>query len=808
MTSKSMHLLRKYQKTVLVVMGVILMVTFTVGGSLSMLSDRGGSGAYEDPVAVTWTKGAIREGDFQLQRSRHVAAKNFLIEVINETLQRGGRPVVNGQPITELQAIQQIGIGIPMDDSDPMLLQIMILAEEGRRMGIVVDQAAVKQHLKALSSPELSEAEWSELLNKVISNTRLSQQDVLDYLAFVLRSEHARLLASAGLGSVPPGKMWECFNRLNRRATIEAFPVDVAPLVANVKGEPTAAEIEKIFQDGRFNDPNPGSHEPGFHKPHKVAFEYVRVDFAPFLEEAKKKITDEEIKKKYDLDISQGLHKELALPAATPPGEAPKLPEATPPGDAKPGEIKPGEAKPGEAKPEENKPATPPAEPKPGEAKPADAKPDAAKPADPKPEAKSEEKPAAKAADPAPECVQETTPAAKAPEQPAAQDKPATDKPATDKPATDKPATDKPETDKPTTDKPATEPSATDKPAETPPAAPKPPEQKFKTLDEVKDKLREELARPLAQDASTKAVDEVIKSINAYGNQYRRFVTKKEAMKGKVDVSKSDPGKFDLAAATAKYNFVAGKTELVDRFEIAGTELGAKARSFDRQSFQMVPFANFAFGYDVPLYTVDTALSADMESDAKYYFYRTAEEAGGEVKLADVKDQIVAAWKRKKAFELALEDAKQLAAKVQPPKTLRDIVADPAKIATPAPFAWLTADSLAFGFSMPKPTEVAGIDQPGREFMQAVFSLQPGETGVAPNEAHSRVYVVRVIAFEPKEELLRTQFMESSTNNFQVRMIAMQDAQMTYTDWFREIEDRYQVKWQRPPVSQHRGSEM
>ena len=32
-------------------------------------------------------------------------------------------------------------------------------------------------------------------------------------------------------------------------------------------------------------------------------------------------------------------------------------------------------------------------------------------------------------------------------------------------------------------------------------------------------------------------MDEVIKSINAYGNQYRRFVTKKEAMKGKVDVS-------------------------------------------------------------------------------------------------------------------------------------------------------------------------------------------------------------------------------------------------------------------------------
>src|SRR5262245_31792263 len=108
MASKSMHFLRKYQKVVLVIMGVILMVTFTVGTSLSILFDRRQDSRQTDPIALTWAKGAVRENDLLNMRYRHNATRQFLLAVILETIQRGGRPVVNGQAV-DAQTFQQMG---------------------------------------------------------------------------------------------------------------------------------------------------------------------------------------------------------------------------------------------------------------------------------------------------------------------------------------------------------------------------------------------------------------------------------------------------------------------------------------------------------------------------------------------------------------------------------------------------------------------------------------------------------------------------------------------------------------------------
>ena len=66
---------------------------------------------------------------------------------------------------------------------------------------------------------------------------------------------------------------------------------------------------------------------PGFHKPRKLAFKYLKVSFAPFLEDAKKQITEEQIEEAYQKDVSQGLHKVQELPAEP---EKKESAEATP----------------------------------------------------------------------------------------------------------------------------------------------------------------------------------------------------------------------------------------------------------------------------------------------------------------------------------------------------------------------------------------------------------------------------------------------------------------------------------------------
>ena len=87
--------------------------------------------------------------------------------------------------------------------------------------------------------------------------------------------------------------------------------------------------------------------------------------------------------------------------------------------------------------------------------------------------------------------------------------------------------------------------------------------------------------------------------------------------------------------------------------------------------------------------------------------------------------------------------------------------------------------------------------------MQGVFSLQPGQSGVAPNQAHSTVYVVRVLQQDPDDEKLRTQFLESGYNELVV-MLGRNEAWTTSVGVIRGIEDQYHVKWQRPPDERRR----
>ena len=62
----------------------------------------------------------------------------------------------------------------------------------------------------------------------------MSVSQLFEHLAYELKAQHVRMLAHdgpvcAGVGPiVPPGEAFELFNRLNRRFSIEAYPIDVA----------------------------------------------------------------------------------------------------------------------------------------------------------------------------------------------------------------------------------------------------------------------------------------------------------------------------------------------------------------------------------------------------------------------------------------------------------------------------------------------------------------------------------------------------------------------------------------------------
>jgi hypothetical protein len=879
MANKSMNFLRKNARTVLVFMGVVCMVTFVVGPYLlDLLGGRGRPGN-DNPVVVTWAKGKVRSDELQRMRFYHQLAYQFLQQVVVTAIQRGGKPTLYGQPI---RLDQSFDVGIPADNSDEVLVQTMVLAEEAHRRGIVVDRSAVKEFLRQLSFPELNEGDWQEIAQELVRDKHVTVNQLFDQLAYELQAQRMRVLAMTGLTAprvgpiVPPGQAWELFNRLNRRVTIEAYPIDVLPLVSQVREEPSEAEIQALFEQGRYRDPNPSLDEPAFHKPHKLAFTYLKVPFARFLEEAKQQITDEQIQQTYQEDISQGRHKVLELPPEKPPaGQAPAAtPPTDKPADDKPADDKPADGKPADGKPAADKPAddkpstqpTPsnttdaekPAE-KPTE-QPSDKPPATApnRPADkpasgdkpagepappaasdpgapgtdkaPKPEEKSSNKSAGAAESPS--CGGDDDPLASAPQSDAPPTKAApsssalqpthpapsgdqeaekSQKTGENASAVNQPTTEKADkaekpAEKPGESKPApAEAAASSPPASAPadkPAEPSPKGEgapKFKPLSEVREEILLRLARPIAEEARKKAVAEVMSAIEAYGKKYRRYRDVKSVRKT-ADIP--DPGQLDLAPLAAKYGFEIGTTPLVDRFEVTEYEIGQKVQQLDMAAvrlgqFRMLSFADLAFGTDEPLYRPQEVPS--VEAEISYIYFRTAEEKPANVTLAEARPQVVAFWKKRRAFELAQAEARKLIEKLKAQgegASLATVVPDPSRVVVTPPFSWMTTPH--FGFGMPELSPVPGIELAGQQFMQAVFALQPGQTGLAPNQSHTKVYVVRVLGQEPDEETLRQRFLESGYNNF-VLMLAQLEARQAAIGWYRGLEDRYQVKWVRPP---------
>jgi hypothetical protein len=768
-----MNYLRKNGKFIMVVMSIVCMVTFVVGAALTDWANSSRRAAGNpNPIAVTWVKGKVHDSDLGLLRRRHAAALEFLYTVVDTTLQRGGRPTINGQQITPERAMQGVDVGIPRDNSEETAIQTMVMAEEGRRMGIVVDNDAVFTYLGQISSPELKQGDWYQIATPIAEKFSVSVSQLIEHLAYELRGQHVRTLMASGLYSqgigmpiVPPAEAFDMFNRLNRKLAIEAYPIEVESYLKEVKGEPTNTEVEKLFNEGRYRDPDPNVDEPGFHKPHKLAFKFLKVSFAPFLEEAKKQITEEQIEEAYQKDISQGLHKVQELPAEP---EKKESTEATP---EKPADGQTPDAAKDAAKPATESSAT---------EKPADGKPE-----EKKPEEKSAGNPTEKTDKGGCE---------------ATDDPPAADKPAENKPAGEKSA--EPKSDNATAETPATEKPDVAAPADTATTAPPATEPKFKPLSEVHDQILTRLAQPIAEEARKKAVAEVTTAVEKYGKALRRYNDVK-SVKKTADVQA--PPTLDLAPIAVKYGFEIGETPLVDRHEVAKYDIGQKVQQIDMQALQMfrqirmLSFADIAFSQDEPLFKPDEARSS--ESDVNYIYFRTAEEKPADVTLKEVRPQIVEFWKKRKAFELALMDAQKLAEKAKGPTTLFDVVPDRTKVVEPPAFSWMMTGG--FGMGRPEFSTVQGIELAGREFMQGVFSLKPAEAGAAPNQPHSRVYVVRVKSQEPDDARLQTQFSEMGYNQL-VLMLASDERQFAWAKSLQNIEDEYRVTWQRPPRNDRR----
>ena len=70
--------------------------------------------------------------------------------------------------------------------------------------------------------------------------------------------------------------------------------------IAKVTEEPTAAELKKLYEKGKYQFPDPTGEEPGFKIGRKVNVQYLVADFETYLQNEMNKLSDEEVQKEYE----------------------------------------------------------------------------------------------------------------------------------------------------------------------------------------------------------------------------------------------------------------------------------------------------------------------------------------------------------------------------------------------------------------------------------------------------------------------------------------------------------------------------
>jgi len=221
----------------------------------------------------------------------------------------------------------------------------------------------------------------------------------------------------------------------------------------------------------------------------------------------------------------------------------------------------------------------------------------------------------------------------------------------------------------------------------------------------------------------------------------------------------------------------------------------------------------------------------DPLSNDVYVFWKVEDIDEHVPAFADVKDQVLAAWKMQEARPLAEKRARELADKIsksQQPLTEalagETITGKPdglsVTVQVTAPFSWLRESAARstnpFAPSpAPEISEVPGVTNAGPKFMNAVFNeLQPGETGVVANDDRSVYYAVKVVERTPgtpeEIEKMRAEFQEEWKSLFGVQFsgfrlfstpyedLALVEQRRTFVAWVEQLEKEYAVEYTAP----------
>jgi hypothetical protein len=242
--------------------------------------------------------------------------KRVLNRFLAESMQRAGRdPAQAPQFATDEESV----------------VQTILLANEARKNGIVVSDAAINDFLGKVTSGLVRPEQFEEIISGLRTGAAgVSQHHLFETIREQLLAQNLLNMLQHGFFGDPPGLRWDYFRRMEQSATVEVVPVDVRSVTDQVK-TPQTAELRRFFEKYKEDLPNPRSDEPGFREPHRAKVEYVIARQGVFQEAISKEITDAEIAEFYEAKKATMFRAKPATPAPSSP--APEAPADTPPAE-------------------------------------------------------------------------------------------------------------------------------------------------------------------------------------------------------------------------------------------------------------------------------------------------------------------------------------------------------------------------------------------------------------------------------------------------------------------------------------------
>ncbi len=767
------RLFRKYVKPMLAFFVVMLIFSWAVGDSLfnyfggsrnpAVSSQRAGR-----EVAVRWDGGKLTNQQVNDLVVRRQMLNGFLERVEG----MGARSAYEaGVEPRRLRVQRLLGPGTPQEHVEESVVQTRLFADAARAAGMHVSDEAIVQYLDELGRGNVTRNDMRDILNTLYGGRGgVSIDEIMATLREEMLARNYVNSNQYAFETVTPEQRWRDWLRVNDRVVVEAAAIPTEKFIGDVKA-PTEAELQAFFektdsQGIKYKDREAspeivyGTTElpsaiPGFRIPRKIDVQFIEANYDSFLAKAEEKVTDEEIAKYYEehkdpmfVKADTGLLEDTGAKKDADTTENPAAPE----GGEKTNDETPADTAP-----------PPPVEESKGEAK-AEGKKASWKKASPKKskseEGKSEESKQSSLPGRANDRVFHLV----AFEEAAQGDAPVGDaeKGAAESPAAE--ATEKP------TEGAAAAPAATESApvavappaaeAASPPAAPEAPKKPlvFQPLDEVKDVIRRELAGGKVAEELTKLARDIGGALDSDFSKYLgEVLSAQDDKKAPPAVPKS---LTDLAPLAEKNGLKSGKTGSMSFLQMRDMPIGKSSIPESGRTLLSMLFGGKELDLYQPVSTVDI--------DGNHYVsMKTSDTPGRVPTLAEVRDEVVKAWKYQQAADLARKYAEEVAKKAQEAKTpLPAFFADDPsiKVVRTDPFSELTGGEVGFANGQFQPTpfrlsQPADIAAPGPDFLKRVFELKDGEVAAALNHDHSIAYVVRLVEHQPPLDELRTAYL-------------------------------------------------